>query len=331
MRVPLAPLASCASLLLVLACSAGGREGGDDEAGEGRPTTAATAPAAPGPTGTPSSATPRPTPTLTPAPTFDAGRAVRDVRALAGDIGPRLATGPGYRRAATYVEQRLRSLGYEVTRQVFDVPAGDSWGTPVEAGRSSNVVAVPPGFTPDRPHRIVGAHLDTVAVSPGAEDNASGVAVLLEVARLAAAGGTRLPTVLVAFGAEEPRGPTDADHHYGSQHYVRTMGTRERATLRAMVALDRVGVGSRVPVCTGPISPHRVRDDLLRLAGREGIPAHSCELTTSDHWSFEKAGHTVARLGSTPFDGYHSPRDLPRVVSQAQLDRTGRLVWAWLR
>jgi acetylornithine deacetylase/succinyl-diaminopimelate desuccinylase-like protein len=262
---------------------------------------------------------------------FDGRRAMRDVEALAGDIGPRLATGPGYRRAATYVAERLRRLGYRVTRQEFDVPAGDSWGTPVEGGRSVNVVATPPGFTPARPYRLVGAHLDTIAVSPGAEDNASGVAVLLEVARLAAAAGTRLPTVLVAFGGEEPRGPTDADHHYGSRHYVEVVGERRRANLRAMVALDRVGVGREVPVCTGPLSSHRVRDDLLALARRERIPARPCELTTSDHWSFEKAGHTVARLGSTPYAGYHSPGDVPRVVERDQLGRTGRLIWAWLR
>ena len=45
---------------------------------------------------------------------------------------------------------------------------------------SLNVVATPPGFDPGRPYRLVGAHLDTIAVAPGAEDNASGIAVLLD-------------------------------------------------------------------------------------------------------------------------------------------------------
>ncbi len=64
--------------------------------------------------------------------------------------------------------------------------AGVSWGVPAGSGTSANVIATPTGLDPRRPFRIVGAHLDTVPQAPGAEDNASGVAVLLEVARLAA-------------------------------------------------------------------------------------------------------------------------------------------------
>ena len=261
---------------------------------------------------------------------FEAGAAFADVQRLAGRIGPRLATGPGFRRAARLVARRFEDLGYAVTQQRFPVPAGDSWGVPVRAGRSVNVVAAPPGFDPGEPHRLVGAHLDTVAVAPGAEDNASGVAVLLELARLAAAERPRLPTVLVAFGAEEPRGPGDALHHFGSRHYVATMPLRQHDTLRAMVSLDRVGVGRVVPVCTGPLSPPVVRRRLLTVAERLGVPARACANTASDHWSFEKAGFPVARLGSTSYPGYHSADDLPRVVSPAQLGRTGRLAWAWV-
>lgn len=252
---------------------------------------------------------------------------------LAGRIGPRLATGPAYRRAGRSVERRLRSLGYDVRREVFAVPAGSSWGVPVRAGRSFNVVAEPAGFDSARPHVVLGAHLDTVAVAPGAEDNASGVAVLLELARVL--GGdpstARLPVVLVAFGAEEPRGTGDDLHHFGSQHHVRGLAPVRREALRAMVSLDRVGVGRSVPVCTGPLSPDGVQGALLRTAERADVPAHACENTASDHWSFEKAGVTVARLGSTSYAAYHSAQDLPVVVDRAQLGRTGRLVRAWLR
>jgi Zn-dependent M28 family amino/carboxypeptidase len=254
-----------------------------------------------------------------------------DVRLLAGRIGPRLATGPRFRRAAAVVARRFDRYGWAVTTQRFGVPAGDSWGVPVEAGTSRNVVATPPAWRPTSPYLLVGAHLDTVAVAPGAEDNASGVAVLLEVARLAADGRTRLPVVLVAFGGEEPRGPGDDQHHFGSMHYVGRLGGAAAANLRAMVAMDRVGVGGAVPVCTGGLSELGVRDDILARARRLGIPAHPCRLTTSDHWSFEKAGYAVARLGSTPYAGYHSTRDVPSVVDPAQLGRTGRLIWDWLR
>lgn len=255
---------------------------------------------------------------------------MRDVRLLAGRIGPRLATGPAFREAGRRVQQRFDGLGYNTARQRFPVPAGDSWGVPVTAGRSFNVVAAPEGFDLRDPYLLLGAHLDTVAVAPGAEDNASGVAVLLELARLSAMSQPRLPTVFVAFGAEEPRGPGDALHHFGSQHYVAEMGRREGNALRAMVSLDRVGVGGVVPVCTGPLSPPRVRNALLRTAEQQDIPAEPCENTTSDHWSFEKAGFPVARLGSTSYEAYHSEADLPRVVNPRQLDRTGRLAWAWL-
>jgi hypothetical protein len=264
-------------------------------------------------------------------PTFDAVAAMTDVRLLAGQIGPRLATGAGYRRAGRLVERRFADLGYDVRREAFDVPAGDSWGVPVQAGRSFNVVAEPPGLDPSRPHLVLGAHLDTVARTPGAEDNASGVAVLLELARLAATRPTRLPVVLIAFGAEEPRGPGDDRHHFGSQHHVRELPPRRLETVRAMVSLDRVGVGAVVPVCTGPLSPSRVQRSLLDRAGRIDVPAKACENTASDHWSFEKAGVVVARLGSTSYAAYHSPEDVPSVVDRSQLARTGQLVWAWLR
>lgn len=226
---------------------------------------------------------------------------------------------------------RFRKLGYDLTRQRFPVPAGNSWGTPVEAGSSFNVIATPVGFDPGEPHLLVGAHLDTVAVAPGAEDNASGVSVLLELARLAAARGTRLPTVFVAFGAEEPIGPGEALHHFGSQHYYAQASPARRRALRSMVSLDRVGVGSQVPVCTGPLSPPGVQRALLAAARQLDIPAFPCENTASDHWSFEKFGESVARLGSTPYAAYHSAADVPAVVDREQLRRVGRVAWSWLR
>ena len=309
------------------------------------PATPASSASSPSPSGGPSgrSDPPAPTPTSGSTPresrsaapepvAFDPDRALGHVRVLAGRIGPRLATGPAFREAAAYVGSRLERAGYAVSRQRFEVPAGDSWGVPVAAGTSLNVVATPPGFDASSPYLLVGAHLDTVAVAPGAEDNASGVAVLLELARLAAAEGTRLPTVLVAFGGEEPRGPGDALHHFGSRAYVNRMSAADRRGLEAMVSLDRVGVGGRVPVCTGPLSGPRVRHALLGVARRLGIPTVSCGVnTSSDHWSFEKAGNAVARLGSTPYAGYHSAGDVPSVVGGEQLGRVGRLTWGWLR
>jgi hypothetical protein len=294
------------------------------------PTQTPSLPTAPSPSLDAFSPAPSPSPT-TDRERFDALAAMADVRRLAGDIGPRLATSPAFRQAGRLVGRRFADLGYDVHREAFPVPAGDSWGVPVAAGRSFNVVARPDGFDGGSPYLLLGAHLDTVAVAPGAEDNASGVAVLLELARLAAAEQTRLPVVLVAFGAEEPRGTGDDMHHFGSVHHVAAMSQRHRDNLRAMVSLDRVGVGAVVPVCTGPLSPPSVQRGLLEAAERVDVPTTACENTASDHWSFEKAGHPVARLGSTSYAAYHSADDLPGVVDSDQLARTGQVAWEWLQ
>lgn len=268
-------------------------------------------------------------PALDPA-DLDPAQAMAVVRHLAGEIGPRHGTSPAYREAARWVGGYLERVGYDVERQVFDVPGGDSWGVPVPAGTSVNVVATPEGFDASEPHLVVGAHLDTVPQAPGAEDNGSGVGVLLAAASAAAERRTRLPVVWAAFGAEEPRGPSDDDHHYGSRAYVAAMGGREREALRGMVSLDRVGVGTRVPVGSAAGSDP-VQRALLAAARRTGTPATPDPLQrSSDHWSFVREGLPAARLGSTPYAGYHSAADVPAVVDPDQLGRTGRIVLAWL-
>lgn len=294
----------------------------------GTPTSSATPSASPSPSpsASPSASTaPRP---VRPA-DLDRATAVRAVRHLAAEIGPREATSRAYARAADWVEAELAGLGYEVTRQRVDAPAGESWGVPVPAGRSVNLVATPPGLDPRAPHLVVGAHLDTVPQAPGAEDNASGVGVMLAVAEATASRVTRLPTVFVAFGAEEPRGEPE-DHHYGSRRYVALLGAQERAAVRGMVSLDRVGVGDRVPVgSAGDTDP--VQRALLAAARRAGVPVvPDPGQRSSDHWSFVREGLPGARLGSTPYVGYHDAGDVPAVVQPAQLERTGRLLLAWL-
>jgi Zn-dependent M28 family amino/carboxypeptidase len=256
---------------------------------------------------------------------------MRTVRFLAGDIGPRLATGPAFHRAARWVERHFEGLGYDVSRQTFPVPAGDSWGVPVEAGTSVNVVARPRGFDARSPYLVVGAHLDTVAVAPGAEDNASGIAVLLETARRWSVAPAEVPVVFVAFGGEEPRGTGDLEHHFGSLHYVARMSPAERRHLRGMVSMDRVGVGEVVPVASVGGTPVATLAALVRSAAGLGIAlAVDPDNTASDHESFADAGLPAARLGSTPYAAYHSAQDVPAVVDPAQLRRVGRVIWAWL-
>jgi aminopeptidase YwaD len=75
----------------------------------------------------------------------------------------------------------------------------------------------------------------------------------------------------------------------------------------------------------------RVGAKLSRAAARAGVPTTGeAGERSSDHASFTEAGLPAARLGSTPYAGYHSPRDVPAVVERAQLGRTARVVLSWL-
>jgi Zn-dependent M28 family amino/carboxypeptidase len=228
------------------------------------------------------------------------------------------------------VAQGFEAYGYDVRRQPVRVPAGNSWGVDVDAGTTTNVIATRPGFDPTKPHLVISAHLDTVPQAPGAEDDASGISVLLELARMSAQDETRLPVVFVAFGAEEPRGDGDALHHFGSRAMVARMPDDQRAAVTGMVSMDRVGVGSVVSVCTAGTAPPVIRGQLVRAAHRAQVRTLACVNDSSDHESFEDAGMPAARVGGTPYAGYHSAADLPAVINPPQLRRVGVLMWAWL-
>ena len=322
--------AVAALLALVLAgCS------GADDAPQAEPS-AQTAPspettsASPSPTTAPPSPPPAPTKRVSP----DDARiriAVEAVQHLAGRIGPRPGTSAAYFRAARWVEEQLTDTGWEVRRQRFATPAGYSWVAPVEAGPSANLIATRGDVEPGEPWLLVGAHLDTVPRSPGAEDNASGIGVLLTLAEALSDRRSRLPVVLVAFGSEEPRGSGDDDHHYGSRAFVETLTPAQRRSLRGMVALDRVGVGDVLPI-KSTAEPSRLRAELAMAAERAGVTAVlETGHESSDHESFVDEGMPGVRLGSTSYCCYHAASDLPGVVDRAQLERTARTVLAWLR
>ena len=286
----------------------------------------ATSPATTSSPSTPQVAPAAPAPRADP---FDVDAVLAGIGVLTG-IGPRDAASRAYDRAAAYVAGSLRSAGYHVTIQEFRVPAGTSWGVAVPAGTAVNVVADPPGFDPRQPHVVVGAHLDTVPQSPGAEDNASGVMVLAEVARMARQQPGALPVRFVVFGAEEARGGNGTRYAFGSRHFVATLDAARRRATRAMVALDRVGVrAARVPVCSGGRGTPSLAEALRRAAG--SVPTRPCTNRASDHVSFEAVGIPAARVGSVPYAAYHSSRDVPSVLDRRQLIRTGALVWSWIR
>jgi len=124
----------------------------------------------------------------------DESRLERTVRELEGPRHPRAAP-EALGRAETLVADGLSAAGLAVERQPFDF-RGTTY---------NNVVGRLPGSDPNLPPLLVGAHFDTVSNTPGADDNASGVAVMLEVARHAAGLAPRRPLEFVGFNLEEPQ------------------------------------------------------------------------------------------------------------------------------
>lgn len=246
---------------------------------------------------------------------FSADAAYVHVRRLAGRIGPRPAGSAAYRRAARYARGGFEALGFEVRRQGFPLPQG---------GRSWNLVARWPGDGTVR--LLIGAHLDTVGGSPGANDNASGVAVLLEMARvLAQAGGPPSGLALVAFGAEEFQ-PGGA-HHLGSDAYVDRMGPAERTSLEMMVSADMIGKVRPFISASLNGTPRRAARVLARTARAAGFRANVRTLgDISDHGPFARAGMPAAFLWTGFEPNHHLPTDVVRNCRPRALARGGKVL-----
>ena len=110
-------------------------------------------------------------------------------------LGPRVAGTDGETKAAQYIVAAFQALGYTPQTQPFTAAAGN------QSINSANVVAVKTGTSSQE--IVVGAHYDSTAASPGVDDNASGVAVMLEVAKLVKGVTTPYTIRFIAFGAEE--------------------------------------------------------------------------------------------------------------------------------
>ena len=224
-----------------------------------------------------------------PRPAQKAKGAYRDAIQIAS-IGPRPAAGRGERRAHGIVADRFRSAGLAVNVQRFVVPG---------RGRSRNVIGV--FDAPRRCLRIVMAHTDTTPAGPGANDNASGVGVVMTLARRLERVRPGCDVWLVATGAEE-RVYTGSPDHLGALALVRRVRARGLSgRLRWALSLDEVGRGPdfwlRSPA--SGVRP-RVEGALLRAARRESAPVQWVRDETtgnSDHREFELAGLPAAKLG----------------------------------
>lgn len=163
-----------------------------------------------------------------------AERLERSVRSLVG-FGPRWYTPPeDLARVADWLRGELTASGLAVTEQRYRL----------REGAYRNVIGTWRGTDPARGVVIVGAHYDAYGKLPGADDNASGVAVLLELARTRPARPPRRTVLFVGFANEEP--PLYASGDMGSPHFARRL-VEIGTPVDLMLALDLVGYFSDEP------------------------------------------------------------------------------------
>jgi Zn-dependent M28 family amino/carboxypeptidase len=267
-----------------------------------------------------------------PVPPADEKRLGGWVDYLARVIGPRPYTKPHVlRKIADRLAEEFRALGYTVFEQSFSYK-GETFcnvgaSSPQESGRRSV------------PLVVVGAHYDTVSWSPGADDNASGVAGLMEMARLlseAPPPGVRL----VAFALEEP--PVFRSRHMGSYVYARSL-QRKGVRLKGMICLEMIGYFSDRPGSQSfPLffmeKFYPDTGNFIALVGNRksagwteevkksfsqgtDLPVESLNapwivpgMDFSDHWSFNRLGYPAVMVTDTAFyrnPHYHRTSDTP--------------------
>ena len=263
----------------------------------------------------------------------------KHVQVLAGEIGERnVWRYAALRRAAEYIESEFRAFGYFPARQTYDVSR-----LPV-----SNIEATLEGSSPVEGIIVLGAHYDTVGECPGANDNGTGIAALLELARRFA-GAPRQRTIrFVAFVNEEP--PFFQTAQMGSAVYANAARARGDA-IAGMLSLETMGYYSSEPGSQqypveamrglypdvgnfiGFVSNEESRE-LLDTAARAfksrvrlplqaaAMPAGLPGAGWSDHWSFWQAGYPALMVTDTApwrYPWYHTPQDTPDKIDFEKL------------
>ena len=283
-----------------------------------------------------------PLPPLTDTETMVQANLERHVNMLAGTIGERNVWHyAALKAAADYIRSQFESMGYTVFEQPFTA----------EGKTVTNIEVVLGGAGHQAEEVVIGAHYDSVLGSPGANDNASGVAGLLEIARLLAA--QEVPRVLrfVAFVNEEP--PFFYTDAMGSRVYARK-ATERGARLAGMLSLETIGfyadeAGSqRYPFPFGFFYPntgnfvgfvgnltsrglvHRVVGSFRRHTSfpseATAAPGWLQGIGWSDHWSFWREGYPAVMVTDTAlfrYHAYHTAADRPEIL---HYDRFARVV-----
>jgi Zn-dependent M28 family amino/carboxypeptidase len=262
----------------------------------------------------------------------------RDVVALAAEIGERnIAHRARLEEAARFVTASLGATGLPVTRQPFEVA-----GVVVE-----NLELVIPGR--EARSIVIGAHYDSAPGTPGANDNATGVAALLALARRLARTEPQLTLRLAAFVNEEP--PYSMSEAMGSLVYARACRARGER-IAGMLSLETIGYYADAPNTQaypplvgrfypnvgnfiGFVSDLRSRAWLKQVvkAFRKccdfpcesaALPAFVPGVGWSDHWSFWQCGYPGVMITDTaPFryPHYHRATDTPDKIDYERCAR----------
>jgi Zn-dependent M28 family amino/carboxypeptidase len=249
---------------------------------------------------------------------------------LADTIGERnVWRYPALQRAAEYISSTFAASGYVPRRQTYEVSR-----LPI-----SNIEAVLPGSTRPDEIIVVGAHYDTVNDCPGANDNATGVAATLELAKRFASAPRARTIKFVAFVNEEP--PFFKTPQMGSLVYARAAKDRGERIV-GMLSLETMGCYSELKGSQQYPAPIRLLyPDIGNFIGfvanvqstrlllktrrafrrRTSFPLQCAALPDaipgvgwSDHWSFWQAGYPALMVTDTaPFryPWYHTPQDTP--------------------
>ncbi len=187
---------------------------------------------------------------------------------------------------------------------------------------SQNVIAVPslskdPAGGTKPCTVVVGGHYDSVEAGPGANDNASGTAVVMELSRAARDLAFNTGVCFVAFGGEELG-------LWGSRRYVESLSSQDKTRLKGMINLDMVGVGDRWRISGS--------EDLIALAVQaakaEGIEAQSFTMPRmfgSDHASFINAGIPAVFVHRLDDPNYHTSEDKIEFIAADALGDSAKI------
>jgi len=251
---------------------------------------------------------------------FDPERAMAHVRMLSDTIGIRAVATPNEVQAADYLAAQFVALGLETQVQTF----------PFDDLTSQNVIAVKPGQNVAAGSIYIGAHYDSVEAGPGANDNASGTAVLLEAARLLSDETFGPSLIFIAFGGEEIG-------LSGSAYFANHLSPLKRYLARGMINMDCAGWGTGQAIGSVDESADPLVQKTVENAAVLNIPLAVTEVTEGDHASFSAIKIPAIMLYSYAPENwecgpnYHQPTDTSNTVDPNQMARIAQILLATVR